>query len=201
MTESITVKVYFRNLYTLKRIPVEIKFFIALSNTSVIMGNDILATRKATIDMHNGILTFKGIPGRIHITCRMPQDMMQPMACVKVVCVVAPQHIALVPIELDGNVSSESYLLEPQSELDVPVMVARSVGWTRSVNNVAEVINPTDFPVLLEPGQPLGTIHQTCERTLSTNHPIASVNRLEPVQEDERENSSPLLMSSTSIRS
>jgi hypothetical protein len=129
VTESLTVMVRFRIMHAIKHIPIKIKFFLASNNTSVTMGNDVLATRKANIDMHNGILTFKGVPGKIYNTCRMPPYLMHlPLARVKIICTIAPRHMALVPTELDGHVPSESYFLEPHTELEAPVMVARQVG-------------------------------------------------------------------------
>lgn len=188
VNESLTVMVHFRNMYTAKHIGLKIRFFIANNNTSVVMGNDVLATQKASIDMHNGILTFKGIPGKIHITCRMPPDMMNlPMARVKLMSTIAPHHMAIVPIELDGAISTESYLLEPSADFESPVMVARSVGWTDSLDNVAQVMNSSDIPVQLEPGQPIGYLYPAHEASKPAKEMSRSVNNLQPVHEDERE--------------
>jgi hypothetical protein len=45
-------------------------------------------------------------------------------------------------------------LLEPEPELDALVMVVRSVGWTYSLENVAQVMNTSDLPSSIRHRQP-----------------------------------------------
>lgn len=187
VTESVTIVVHFRIRYTVKHIPIKVKFFLASNSTNVIMGNDVLVPRKANIDMHDGTLSFKGTAGQIHITCRMPGDLMHlPMARVKMVCTIAPRHMALVPIELEGHIPSETYYLEPDLEMLAPIMVARSVGWTNSLDNVAQVMNTTDAPVMLHPGQPLGTLYAIEERGTVKVRRGPVVNNIQPFRDDEK---------------
>ncbi|KAI5448788.1 hypothetical protein NCC49_006590 [Naganishia albida] len=66
-------------------------------------------------------------------------------------------------------------------------MVARSVGWSNSVDNVAQVMNTTDVPVLLEPGQPIGVLRPTYKRGFGTRGATATVNIVSLYTENERE--------------
>ena len=87
--------------------------------------------------------------------------------------------MAEIPIEIDGNVPSESYYLEPDPNLDAPVMVARSVGWTDSLDIVVQVMNPSDLPIVLEPGQPIAVLHPTTEINSHMSRPSAVVNNVD----------------------
>ena len=188
VTESLYTTLYFKNLNTATFIPMPMKFFVASNNTPVIMGNDVLVTQKSNIDLHQGILTFKGISGKIRLTCRVPQEMMQfPVARVKATCTISPGHMVELPIEIEGSVDTESYLLEPDSEYELPLMIARSVGRTDSRDHRVQVMNTTNTPVELRSGQPIATIHPTIERSNTRTLRTAHVNSISSTDNDERE--------------
>lgn len=188
ITETIDTSVHFRNLSTERYIALHVKFFVASSNaTKAIIGNDVLATQKATINLHQNTLSFKGINGKVHISCIIPADRSPFPARVKMTCSIAPQHIATIPIEFGERPSEELYLLEPKTDQEIPLMVARSVGCTDADQHVTQVMNTSDSPIVLQEGQVIGHLSPLIDRTKALTKGSVLINNLDQNRGDDYE--------------
>jgi hypothetical protein len=150
---------------TNKHISLKVKFFVApLNSTNVILGNDVLSTKKATINLHQNTPPLKGIAGKVHISCTIPKDVSPFPARVKMTCSTAPQHIATIPIEIGEAPEAALYMLEPKNDAEVPLMIARSVAYANAAEHVAQVMNTSDTPITLYEGHVIANLAPILER-------------------------------------
>jgi hypothetical protein len=80
-------------------------------------------------------------------------------------CSIAPQHIARIPIEFGERLPDDLYLLEPKKDHEASFMVARSVGRSDAEHHVAQVMNTSDTPILLQEGHVLGHLSPLIDPT------------------------------------
>lgn len=163
ITEWILTDIYFYN-WSAGHTLLQVKMFIGESmNTKVILGNDFLVDNKANIDLDGEWLTFKRKAGKIPLSCTVPEDLIEkPFARVKESFTIAPEHIANVPIQLEGNIETAYYLVEPNVKGYPELIGARSVGSTSASTHVAQFMNTSQQPITLTEGYPLGPV--TCAR-------------------------------------
>lgn len=186
ITEWIPTDIYFYNWFAGHTL-LQVKMFIGESlNTKVILGNDFLVDDKANIDLDGDWLTFKRKPGRIPLSCAIPEDVIEnPFARVKESFTIAPQHIATIPIQLEGNIASASYLVEPKLKEHPDLIGARCVGSTSANTHAVQFMNTGQRPITLVEGQPIGPITCTNDNTTSTKVRSCNIGKTEDSAQDE----------------
>ncbi|GHJ85853.1 hypothetical protein NliqN6_2255, partial [Naganishia liquefaciens] len=164
-TEWVALNLYFRSYQDNSFMIVPARFFLVPGIghvTKIILGNDVLVPMRVRIDLGNRALTFPSMKGRIAIWCTMQGEVLaKPIAKVKESFVVKPQHVCMVPFEIEGFLPTANYLLEAEDGNNNSWMTARSVGSATAEQHFAQLMNPIDQPVTLQAGQVIGRLHAT----------------------------------------
>lgn len=188
VTETLETTIFFRDMHSTKQISLTVKFFVASNSTQVILGNDVPVTRRANINLNQNVLTFEGMSGKINLMCQIPGDVSPwPSARVKFTSSIAAQHMATVPVALDGDLSTEFYLLEGDIDNKIPLMVARSIGTTNADHHLVQAMNTSNHPVQLEEGQVLARAYPAFKREDSHQTRKAQINNMQPVRNKDDE--------------